>query len=389
VKRAVITLLVLLLTLPLFSTQKTMITKGELGDLYYSMKSTVTYSNPAGGGKTWYFTEDDRTIGLFMNNSWQNVELKNATYSLDDVKNDEDGNKIGLLELPQHRLLPGENLSITTEYEIVARPRSIPDISENASGVLDEIPNYLVQAYANAEGPWALHDPRLKNLAHEIAGNESKVLTIVQESIVWIKENIIYGTHEIPLYANQTLSTGIGDCDDQAILLIALLRIVGIPSYLQIGAIYMPEYPEVHQDQWDNHVQTIERKLGWHGWAIAYVPPWGWLPIDLTFVRRGFRDPLNAIRYGAVTEQNTVQYMNISRADYIADSDEAKSFLTENGFLVYVEDEMTQVSRSEGVTGFNPAVTAIIAVAVIVVAFFAVFLIIRLQRKRPEEQKSL
>jgi len=387
-KRLVIIPLVLLTIFSLLSTRKAIILASETEDIHYSMKTAITYSNPANGSKIWNFTEDDRTIGLFMNNSWQTVELRNTTYTLNEIRTDEDGNKIGLLKLPKQQLIPGENLSLTTEYQIVAKPRSIPDISESKSGLLDEIPSHLIQAHASAEGPWASNDPRIRNLAQEIAGNETKILKIVTELIGWINENIDYETHEIPLYANQTLNARSGDCDDQAILLVALLRTLGVPSYLQIGAIYLPEYTELSRKHWDNHVQTVQRKMGWHSWAVAFVPPWGWLPVDLTFVPEGFEDPLNAIRYGAAAEQNTVQYMNISKVDYIADSLEAKSFLTENGFLMHVEEEMIQVSQ-DGDSELYPEVTVILIAVIVVVVLLTVFLVVRRQWRQPKEQKPL
>jgi hypothetical protein len=84
----------------------------------------------------------------------------------------------------------------------------------------------------------------------------------------------------------------------------------------------------------------VEQRIGWHGWAVVYVPPWGWLPVDLTYVPQGLDDPLNAIKHGAVTGQETIQYMNITHTDYVALSFESRTFLAENGFQVDMEDEM-------------------------------------------------
>lgn len=385
-KTAAATILVLLLAFTLLSTQKTTVTKGEAEDIYFSLKSTVTYSNPADGSSTWDFTEDDRAIGLFMNNSWQSVELKNATYSL-SVTNDEDGNKIGILNLPKQRLLPGENLSFSTEYEIVAKPRIIPYLSESESGVKNDIPSNLAQTYTVAEGTWAQIDPSIQELAHDIAGNETKVLEIVKAVIEWIRDNINYTTHEIPLYADQTVAAGRGDCDDQAILLIAMLRTLGIPSYLQIGAIFIPDHAEVSQDYWNNTVSIVEKRIGWHGWAVAYIPPWGWLPVDLTYVPGGLNNPLNAILQGAVTQQDTVQYMNISKTDYIADSVESRSFLIDNGFQVEMEDEMTYLPQDSGVRGFNPFISAVLIIAIVAMGLLVVFMMMRRRRRKLEKQK--
>ena len=385
-KKTAAAILASLLVFSLLSTQKITVTEGEAEDMRFSLKSTVTYTNPADGNFTWDFTEDDRAIGLFMNNSWQSTELESATYSL-SIENDEDGNKIGLLELPKQRLLPGENLSFTTEYEIVAKPRIIPDLSEGEPGVMNDIPSQLAQKYAAAEGTWARTDPSIRRLAHDIAGNETKVLEIVEALIEWIRDNISYKTHEIPLYAAETVIAGVGDCDDQAILLIALLRILGIPSYLQIGAIYIPDHAEVPQDYWNNSLSIVERRIGWHGWAVAYVPPWGWLPVDLTYVPEGLDNPLNAILEGAVTQQNTVQYMNISRTDYIADSTEARSFLIDNGFQIHIEDEMTYLPPDNGVRGFNPFISAVLIAAIVAMSSLVVSIMMRRRRKKLEKHK--
>jgi transglutaminase-like putative cysteine protease len=386
-KKTAAAILALLIAFTLLSTQKTTVTEAETEDMRFSLKSTVTYSNPVNGNFTWDLTEDDRTIGLFMNNSWQSTELKSATYSLGSIKNDEDGNRIGLLELPKQRLLPGENLSFTIEYEIVAKPRFIPDLSESESGILNDIPSHLAQAYAAAEGTWAQTDPSTQELAHDIAGNQTKVLEIVKALIEWIKDNINYTTHEIPLYADQTVASGRGDCDDQAILLIALLRTLGIPSYLQIGAIYIPDYAEVSHDYWNNSVKIVEKRIGRHGWTVAYIPPWGWLPVDLTYVPEGLDNPLNAILQGAVTQQNTVQYMNISKTDYVADSAEARSFLVDNGFQIQIEDEMTYLPQDSGVRGFNPFISAILIAAIVAMGSLVIFMMMRRRRRKLEKQK--
>ena len=388
-KKSTVAILALLLTFTLLSTQKTMVTHGQTEDRHYSLKSTVTYSNPANGNFTWDFTEEDQVISLFMNNSWQSVELKSATYCLSNLKYDEDGNKIGLLELPKKQLLPGESLSFTTEHEIVEMPRNIPDLSESESGVLKDIPSQLTQEYAAAEGTWSHTDPSIQELAHDIAGNETKVLEIVKALIEWIRDNINYTTHEIPLYAEQTVAAGVGDCDDQAILLIALLRTLGIPSYLQIGAIYIPSRAEGPEDYWNNSVTIVEKRIGWHGWAVAYIPPWEWLPVDLTYVPEGLDNPLNAILQGAVTQQNTVQYMNISKTDYIADSVESRSFLIDNGFQVQMEDEMTYLPQDSGVRGFNPFISAVLIAAIVAMSSLVVSMMMRRGRKKQERQKPL
>jgi transglutaminase-like putative cysteine protease len=353
----------------------------------YYVKSTVTYSNR--GDRPWNFTEreEDRTVGLFMNNSWQTVYLVNSTPLIEDIKNDRDGNKVAVLQFPQMLLNPGQNMSYALTYRVVSKPRVFGNINETASKSLNEIPASLREKYLGAEGPWLVNDTELQSLAHSIAGNETKILTIVKNFVDWIARNIRYAqTHELPLYPNETIIEREGDCDDQAILLITLCRIIGIPAFLQVGAIYIQSNTTTLY--WKNHLTVVQKRIGWHGWAMVYVPPWGWLPVDLTYVFGSIaEDPLNAIRNAAVTWQGTIQYMNISRIDYVASSRVAREFLINNGFYVYTEDEMIELTKQKNPLGETMErllpIVLVVAVALLVASSYAIA-----KRLKREEETS-
>jgi hypothetical protein len=330
-----------------------------------------------------------------MNNSWQTVELVNSTFPVEAKNTDDDGNPVAVLQFPDSVLQSGENVNFTVWYHIVSKPRNIPTISESESQSLSDIPTDLVNEYTSEEGSWQTSNPTLQELAHNLTGSETKVLTIIKNFIVWVEDHISYpsqGTqHENPYYPNETYALGEGDCDDQAILLITLSRIIGIPAYLQVGCIYQPRYFD-NSSVWNKHISFVERRVGWHGWAVVYVPPWGWLPVDLTFVPEGFGDPLNAIRHGAATLQNTTQYINVIHADYVGASLEDREFLVSNGFQVYSEDEMMQEVKQDS-NPSNPIPTTVsmdpwVPIALIVVTAFAVFSSIfvfeRLRKRKPE-----
>jgi len=339
----------LLLSLSTLTFQNLTIARSVTGEeTEYYVKSTVTYSNC--GNNVWNFTEreEDRTIGLFMNNSWQTVYLENSTIFIEARKNDTDGNQVALLQFSEMVLNSGDNISYSVTYRVVSKPRTLGTISERASGNLSRIPEPLKEKYLGAEGPWLVNDTALQSLAYNITGTESNVLTIVRNFVTWITENISYETHETPLYPNETFSWREGDCDDQAILLVAMSRIVGIPAFLQIGAIYTSYPPQTNESYWGDHVTVVQKRIGWHGWAMVYIPPWGWLPVDLTYVFGGIGDnPLNAITNAAVTSQGTIQFMSISQIDYVASSREARDFLVNNNFYVYLEDELIETIGRE------------------------------------------
>jgi len=340
VKKLMTAVFIAIMLLSTITCQSSMMAKGETQDVGFTIQMTVTFSNPSNGSSTWNFTEEDRTISLFMNNTWQVVYLLNCSYPLETMKTDEDGNPVAALLFPKSELKPGENVSYAITYHALSKPRSIPKITEETSESLDKIPMDLIEKYGRGEGPWLVNDPQLRELAYSIVKNETGVLTIVKKFVEWINQNITYTVHEVPYYPNETYVEGKGDCDDKAVLFATLCRILGIPAYIQIGCIYLPTAIHVNETYWEGHVTSVQKRIGWHGWAMVYVPPWGWLPVDLTYVVDGLGDPLNAIRRGAVTLQETIQYMNITQTDYVASSRKSKEFLMKNDFYVYMQDEM-------------------------------------------------
>jgi len=311
--------------------------KAELWDENYVIQTTVTYSN--NGTTDWNLTEEDQAISLFMNNTWQTVYLSESSWPVERMKTDEDGNPMAVLRLPKS-LEPGKSVTYKASYNVESRARSIPYLDEENSWNLTRIPEDLRDVYCRSGDAWQINDPTLREAALTIAEKDTNVLSVVKKFITWIWNHISYGSYEGPRYPNETLSGKIGDCDDQAILLITFCRICGIPSYLQVGCIY--EFGSMMWlSSWNGTVTSFLKQIAWHGWAMVYIPPWEWLPVDLTYVSGGQGDPLNAIRTGAATSRGTIQYMNISQREYVASTRKYRDFLVENRIHVHQEDEMS------------------------------------------------
>lgn len=347
-KRAV-TITSILIVLLVTTAFQSLVVEGEKQNVSFVIQVTVTLSNPGNGTRIWNLTAEDRTISLFMNNTWQTVQLINHSYTIEKTTVDEDGNPIAFLQFPQLELKPGENVSYTVTYRALSKPRSLPNINEDESETLEEIPNDLKANYSGAEGPWLVNNTQLQDLARNITESETKVLTIIKRFIVWIRDNIDYKVHGLlPYYPNETYAERGGDCDDQANLFITLCRIYRIPSFLQMGCIYLPTI-QTNETFWEDHVTLVYERIGWHGWAVVYVPPWGWLPVDFTYVVGGLGNPLNAIKQAAVVAfQEVIQYVNITKTDYLASYRRTKDFLQNNDFYIYERNEMTQeVSQGE------------------------------------------
>ncbi len=342
-KRAVTVASILIVLLATTAFQNPVVVKGEKQDVSFVIQVTSAFSNSGNGTRNWNLTDEDRTISLFTNNTWQTVQLTNTSFPLEKMAVDEDGNPTAILQFPQSELKPGENLSYTATYRALSRPRSLPSIAEDKSETLEEIPDDLKANYCGAGGPWLVNDQELQELAYSIGENETRVLTLIKRFIIWIRDNIDYQIHGLlPYYPNETYVERNGDCDDQANLFITLCRIYGIPSFLQIGCIYLPK-KQMNETFWQGHVTLVYEQIGWHGWAMVYVPPWEWLPVDFTYVITGLGEPLNAIKQAAVVAlQEVIQYVNITKTDYVASYGRTKDFLQKNDFYIYEQNEMVQ-----------------------------------------------
>lgn len=312
----------------------------EVKALRFIFSSSVTFFN--GGNFTWVLSDGDRAFGLFMNNSWQTVSLINCSHPL-EVLTDRDGNLMAVLG-SERAVEPGESASYFVSYNVLLRSRSVSELMESESGLVSDIPYYLREIFCAPSPPFLVWDEEVRRVALSLAGSESNVLRIVKRFVGWIWGNIRYPSvaHEIPYYPNETLKGGEGDCDDQAILFATFCRVLGIPAYVQIGYVYLSDF-EYNGTGWDGHVRSELVNVCGHGWAIVYIPPWGWLPVDLTFVLGSPTDPVNAIRFSAVVAYpGVVQYANISEGDYVAGTRAYRDFLLQNDFYILSRDQMSK-----------------------------------------------
>ena len=145
--------------------------------------------------------------------------------------------------------------SVTITYEMKISTY-MWDISSTMSGDVGAIPQELNDRYLGDEWRIIVDDPSIRQMAASIVDTDN-VLDALRSIYDWIRANIDYASTEIlPHTSVQTLSSGMGDCDDQAVLFCALSRASGIPAWLQLGFLY------------DSHSQA----WGGHGWVQTYIP---------------------------------------------------------------------------------------------------------------------
>lgn len=224
--------------------------------------------------------------------------------------------------------------------------------------------NYTIVFYiavVNAEERYPLKNMRtlntslltkptsLWNYSHPIIKKilEEHEFSNVEDIVYWFENlrrngSLNYATHVPPLYPWEVIERGEGDCDEQANLFITLSRGVGIPSFLQYGAIYIEGYK--YNETIDGVYRFTTENLGWHGWVIVYDNySNAWIPVDLTFPVESKYLPVYA--GGAVILNRTIVWGNIYFNDYIRDFNKLIDELYENNITIIEHDLAIKISE--------------------------------------------
>jgi hypothetical protein len=132
------------------------------------------------------------------------------------------------------------------------------DISSSESLNVSDIPSTLRDRYDADEWKIVVNDSAIMAAAHDIVGGEQNVEVALKDIYDWMQANVRYPTtaRGDPATSVETLSSKVGDCDDQAILFCALARACGIPAWMQLGALY-----DGSANVW-----------GGHAWVQTYIP---------------------------------------------------------------------------------------------------------------------
>lgn len=340
--------------------------RGVYGGLESRRLYTSTYIFENRGEEPYTLTVDDITIFLFHNDSKQNIRIVNLTSSIAREYFDEDGNKLAVLDIPL-TIAPRSNITFSVTYLVETSELPRPGIDPERAGSISDIPRELVDEYTLETGTFTTGDEEIRALAIRLAADQRTVLGMVLSLLAWMLDNISYGSSEIPRYPRETVASGRGDCDDQAILLVTMCRILGIPALLQLGMVFN-EGIVGDRISWGGHLSTSQRGVGWHGWALVYIPPWGWLPIDLTLTRA--RDPLTLLMEAPEYGPSIVTALNVSRYDYIGESRRMREAVMAGSLYIKSYDTATELVQDSPRTPLAPIIIiASIAVIAITVTF--------------------
>jgi transglutaminase-like putative cysteine protease len=136
-----------------------------------------------------------------------------------------------------------------------------------------------LQPYLAEQPPHVVFTPALRAFSQRVVGNETNPYRIAQKLFDAVDQIPWAGAREYSTISNisdYALHAGHADCGQQTLLLIALLRLNGIPARWQSGMVYSDD------------------AVGYnnlHDWGALYLAPYGWVPMDVTTGRLQSADP--------------------------------------------------------------------------------------------------
>lgn len=284
--------------------------------------------------------ETDHTVPLFANSSLQTVWITKSSTSYTVKVVDDDGNMGAVMEIDDI-LQPGEVIGFNVTYTIDSLDTKKPTLSLEAAQNFNALPSSLVSKYTVATETFMVEDQTIKSKAQEIAGGEETVLGAVTKLIEYVTSSTTYQNFELPQYPNITMSTKRGDCDDQSILLVSMARSLGIPAYLEVGVVINPAI-EDSETSWGGHLSNSQDGIGWHGWAMIFIPPWDWIPVDLTLTSAN--SGLELLQKAPEYESNVVKCFDVNLQGYVGDAISTRNRIMNSTIYVALTDKADLVN---------------------------------------------
>lgn len=154
--------------------------------------------------------------------------------------------------------------AVTYEVTIYAQYHAIDPAKVVTTRITPELAPYVAE-----RAPHIVFTDAMRAFSRKVVGNEKNPYRIAQKLFAAVDTIPWAGAREYSTISNisdYTLHAGHGDCGEQTLLLMTLLRLNGIPTRWQSGWIFS-----------DGKYNNI------HDWGQLYLAPYGWVPMDVTF----------------------------------------------------------------------------------------------------------
>ena len=173
----------------------------------------------------------------------------------------------------QRMIDPSQPVQFVAEYEYVSFAY-YPALDDSKVRPSDR--DHLA-IYLQERPPHIRFTPEIRSVVEQIVAGEANPLGRARRIFQWFGRNIRYAYEDeystIPSFCEKVFRLRRGDCGVQAMLFITMCRLAGVPARWQSGWTTFP-------DNWNMH-----------DWAEIHVPPWGWLPVDVSYGVKPSDDP--------------------------------------------------------------------------------------------------
>jgi len=197
-------------------------------------------------------------------------------------------------------------------------------------GGFNEIPPSL-SSYTKAEQLIESDNPKIISEANKLKAGSNDIYEIISRVFNFTYSHITYTNMTTPKGALWALENGKGDCTEYSTLMVALLRALGIPARVNVGAALDP----------------ATNKFLWHAWAEVFMPKLGWIPFDPTWNLFGcwrhvaFLRSSNELQGPFILNSTLGSINDVVSYDFSLDNMSAKSFSD----YIYVNPDGTKLFK--------------------------------------------
>ncbi|WP_305806250.1 transglutaminase domain-containing protein [Stenotrophomonas sp. YIM B06876] len=167
----------------------------------------------------------------------------------------------------QRTAVAGTPTEFSVSYELTIHARHF---AIDPQRVLPTPADPALALHLGERAPHLVFTPALREFSRQVVGDETNPYHITRKLFAAVDRIPWGGAREYSTITNLSdyaLHAGHADCGQQTLLLIALLRLNGIPARWQSGMVYS-----------DNAVGYSNL----HDWGAVYLAPYGWVPMDVT-----------------------------------------------------------------------------------------------------------
>lgn len=162
--------------------------------------------------------------------------------------------------------------SVTYDLDLYAQYHAI-----DADEVVPAKITPALKPYVSERPPHIVFSQPLEVFSKQIVGDATNPYRIAQRIYAAVDDTPWAGAREYSTVSHlgtYAMHAGHGDCGQQTMLLITLMRMNGIPARWQSGWTFTRgDYNDIHD------------------WAEIYLEPYGWVPVDVTYGRLDSADP--------------------------------------------------------------------------------------------------